>query len=124
MIPGLSGSLLSHEALSTCGSLAPASGNTESAAAHRRLRAWHSSIAREMGPASGARAVFDRIAAPLGAALGFRVTLSATDTGRLFHAALEAHGNSAAALLVTEWGRDPAGAWRDAVRHGIAQNLR
>jgi hypothetical protein len=124
MIPGLSGSLLSHEALSACAGLAPASGDTESSAAHRRLRAWHSSIAREMGPASGAREVFDRIAAPLGAALGFRVRLSATDTGRLFHAVLEAHGNSAAALLVTDWGRDPAGAWRDAVRHGIAQNLR
>jgi len=120
MIPGLSGSLLSHEALSGGGGLLLA----KDAAAHRRLRAWHSTVAREMGPAFGARAVFDRIAAPLGEALGFRVTLAGTESGRLFHAVLEAHGIPAAALLVTEWGREPAGAWRDAVRHGIARGVR
>ncbi len=124
MIPGLSGSLLSHEALSAGAGLRLVQNESESGAAHRRLRAWHSTVAREMGPAFGARAVFDRVGAPLGAALGFRVTLGGSDTGRLFHAVLEAHGAPAAALLVTDWGRQPASAWRDAVRHGIARGLR
>ncbi len=124
MIPGLSGSLLSHEALSGGAGLSLVHDKQESAAAHRRLLAWHANVAREMGPACGARAVFDRIAVPLGAALGFRVTLAGTESGRLFHAVLEAHGIPAAALLVTEWGREPASAWRDAVRHGIARSVR
>jgi hypothetical protein len=42
----------------------------------------------------------------------------------MFHAVLEANGEPAAALLVTEWGRDPAAAWRDAVRQGIARSVR
>ena len=124
MIPGLSGSLLSHEALSGSAGLSLVHDRQESAAAHRRLRAWHSTVVRDMGPACGARAVFDRVAAPLGAALGFRVTLAGTESGRLFHAVLEAHGGPAAAVLVTEWGREPASAWRDAVRHGIARSVR
>jgi hypothetical protein len=124
MIPGLSGSLLSHEALSAGAGLRLVQHESESAPAHRRLRAWHATVARDMGPAFGARSVFDRVAAPLGAALGFRVTLSGTESGRLFHAVLEAHGAPAAALLVTDWGREPASAWRDAVRHGIARSLR
>jgi hypothetical protein len=124
MIPGLSGSLLSHEALSGAAGLSFVHDKQEDAAAHRRLRAWHSKVAREMGPASGARAVFDRVAAPLAAALGFRVTLAGSESGRLFHAVLEAGAVPAAVLLVTEWGREPAGAWRDAVRHGIARSVR
>jgi hypothetical protein len=125
MIPGLSGSLLSHEALSSgAGDLRFRKDEAHWAAAHRRLRAWHTAVAREMGPAFGARAVFDRVGAPLAAALGFRVTLVGTDSGRMFHALLEANGAPAAALLVTAWGHDPASAWRDGVRQGIARSVR
>ena len=123
MIPGLSGSLLSHEALAAGDGLRLVH-DEQVAATHRRLRAWHSSVVRDMGPACGARAVFDRVGAPLGAALGFRVTLAGTESGRLFHAVLEAHGSAVAVLLVTEWGREPASAWREAVRHGIGQRVR
>ncbi len=122
MIQGLTGSLLSHDALS--GARGPAEDST--AGAQRRLRAWHDVVAREMGPASSARAVFDRIAVPLCSALGFRIaaTVGPSHTGRLFHAILEADGRPAAALLATEWGRDPSAAWRDGVRHGIGNGLR
>jgi hypothetical protein len=121
MIAGLSGSLLSHDALP--GAIADASGE-QCAAARRQLRAWHVVLATEMGPACGARTVFDRVAAPLAAALGFRITRFGGDGARLFSAVLEADGRPAAALVVTAWGRDPAGAWRDGVRHGIGANVR
>ena len=56
MIPGLSGSLLSHDAVA--GAIV-ATSHSSTADAHRRVRAWHAAVAREMGPASSARAVFD-----------------------------------------------------------------
>jgi hypothetical protein len=123
MIPGLSGSLLSHDAVG--GAIDPAS-HSSTADAHRRVRAWHTAVTSEMGPASSARAVFDRIAAPLGAALGFRVLPGhgPADAGRTFRGVLEARGSAVAVLLATEWGRDPAAAWREGVRHGIGTGVR
>jgi hypothetical protein len=121
MIAGLSGSLLSHDALA--GAVRSAT-PSNAADAHRRVRAWHAAVVREMGPASSARAVFDRIAVRLCAALGFRVTPVAGDGGRSLHAALESGGTVVASLLATEWGRDPAAAWRESVRHGIAAGVR
>ncbi|MEP6919006.1 MAG: hypothetical protein ABJC89_25415, partial [Acidobacteriota bacterium] len=130
MIAGLSGSLLSHDAIAgAIALLDPKVDEKARAAAARELCISHESAGAEMGPASSARAVFDRIAAPLAAALGFRVTFAGGDAGgpggqRLFRAVLEAAGAPAAALIATEWGREPAGAWRDAVRHGIGTRLR
>ena len=120
MIPGLSGSLLSHDALAGAVRASP----PDAVDTHRRVRAWHAAVVREMGPASSARAVFDRIAVRLAAALGFRVTPVAADSGRSLHAVLESGGTVVAALLVTEWGRDPAAAWRESVRHGIGAGVR
>src|SRR5687768_16512770 len=120
MIPGLSGSLLSHDALAGAVRASP----PDAAETHRRVRAWHAAVVREMGPASSARAVFDRIAVRLTAALGFRVTPVAADSGRSLHAVLESGGTVVAALLATVWGRDPAAAWRESVRHGIGAGVR
>jgi hypothetical protein len=123
MIPGLSGSLLSHDAVA--GAIDTTS-HSSTADVHRRVRAWHAAVASEMGPASSARAVFDRIAVPLGAALGFRVAPAhgPDEAGRSLGAVLEARGSAVAALLATEWGRDPAAAWRESVRHGIGTGVR
>lgn len=121
MIAGLSGSLLSHDALA---GMVPAGVDERRASIRRRLREWHGVIAAELGPAASARTVFDRVAAPLAAMLGFRITRFGGDGTRLFNAVLEADGAPAAALLVTEWGSDPARAWRDGVRHGIGNTLR
>ena len=123
MIPGLSGSLLSHEALEAA--IESFSG-APSAATQRRLQAWHAVVGQEMGPASSARVVFDRIAVPLGDALGFRVAPAQGPPGdaRCFHACLTVRETPVAVLVATEWGRDPAAAWRDGVRHGIGKGLR
>ena len=123
MIPGLSGSLLSHEALEAA---IESLGGAPPAATYRRLQAWHTVVAQETGPASSARAVFDRIAVPLSNALGFRVApaQAPSGSGRCFHALLAAPDTPVAVLLSTEWGRDPAVAWRDAVRYGIGSGLR
>ena len=121
MIAGLSGSLLSHDALAAAvGSANPAN----AADTHRRVRAWHAAVVREMGPASSARAVFDRIAVRLSTALGFHVTPVAGASARSLQAVLESGERVVASLLATEWGRDPAAAWRESVCHGIAAGVR
>jgi hypothetical protein len=123
MIPGLSGSLLSHEAL---GGATESFGGAPPAAIYRRLQAWQTVVAQEMGPASSARVVFDRIAVPLGEALGFRIAPAQgpPGDGRCFHALLAVRETPVAVLVATEWGRDPAAAWRDSVRYGIGSGLR
>ena len=123
MIPGLSGSLLSHEALG--GAIGLFSG-APPAAIYRRLQAWQIVVAQELGPASSARVVFDRITVPLSEALGFRIApaLGSPGDGRCFHALLAVRETPVAVLVATEWGRDPGAAWRDSVRYGIGSGLR
>jgi hypothetical protein len=121
MIAGLSGSLLSHDAVRA---VVTAAGCAGAAEAHRQVSAWHAVVLREMGPASSARAVFDRVAVPLCRALGFRVTSLALDRTRSFHGGLEARGRVVATMFATEWGRDPAAAWRESVRTAIGAGVR
>lgn len=125
MIPGVSGSLLSHEAWRSeiRERFAPQLDQPGASRARARLRSWHQHVRADLGPASSARTVFDRIAAPLMSQLGYRVLPSAGGADALA-AVLEASGHRAAALLVTAWGRDLSSAWREAVRHGIAQQVR
>jgi len=125
MISGLSGTLLSHDALeNTISPALDASDAVKFAGIRRRLHAWHAPIAMEMGPACSARAVFDRVAAPLASALGFQTLVIGSENGGVFRGVLEAARRPVAALLVTGWGLDPSAAWRDAVRHGIGSGLR
>ena len=121
MIPGLSGSLLSHDAMRTnfdTTQLEPASS--------RWFQTWHERLVRDLGPTSGARTVYDRVAVPLVDALGFRVVVEpgAITASDHIYALLHAHGKPAAALLVTPWGCDPGTAWRAAIHRGIAHNVR
>ena len=133
MIPGLTGSLLSHDALERIvpGVMHGLLDEAGQAAARRAIRAWHVTIRSEVGPAAGPRTVFDRIAAPLFANLGFEVLPYAPiaaaqpgDRSGLVHAVLHRAGSPVAALVATAWGRDPSGAWRDAVRLGLACGVR
>jgi Eco57I restriction-modification methylase len=126
MIPGLAGSLLSHDALSRSipDRLRGLLDESGCAAAQRRVQALQAKATAELGPACGPRLVFDRLAAPLAAELGFRVTLCDNDVGDLLRARLHAGGTIAAALIVTVWGRDPSALWRDGVRHGMACGVR
>ena len=75
MIPGLSGSLFSHEAL---GEVVPRAlngllGEAEREAARRSLRAWHVPLRALLGPALSLRAIYDRLAVPLFTAMGYHV---------------------------------------------------
>jgi hypothetical protein len=120
VIAGLTGSLLSHDALSR----SPVANQEDVAADWREIRAWHARVAGEMGPAAGARAVLDRLAAPLLERLGFRVVPLGDRGGGWLHAQLETSGRAVGALVVTGWGRDPSSTWRETVRLGIGNTVR
>jgi hypothetical protein len=125
MIPGISGSLLSHDVLAdvvprTLGGWLGEGGREQ---ARQRLRSWHHSIAASLGPSVSARGVFDRVAEPLLTALGYDVTPVESTPERL-RAVLGAGSAGHATLLVTPWGEAAASAWRDAVRLGIGHDGR
>ena len=129
MIAGLRGSLLSHDALERAvpRALEGRLGERDRDAARRRFRSWILRACAELGPASGPRIVYDRIAAPLAATLGYQPVLASNrrasgDDG--LHAWLCAGGAPAASMLVTAWGADADAVWRNAVRLGIAGALR
>ncbi len=133
MIPGLSGSLLSHEALADVVPrvLNGLLGEAEREAARRSLRAWHLPLRAHLGPALSLRAIYDRLAEPLFAGMGYhlvpvdslsRGTRAQSPTG--LRAVLSVSGVPRATLFVTLWGDDSAATWRDTVRLGISQNGR
>ncbi len=123
MIAALSGSLLSHDAMASGlhGSPTGIPGST-----CRWFQTWYDRVIRELGPASSARVVYDRVAEPLAHAFGFRLVLAPgpTSSSAWIQALLQTDRGPAAALLVTPWGQDPATAWRAAVRFGIAETMR
>jgi hypothetical protein len=123
MIAGLRGSLLSHEALERASPQLLASGakERERDAARRAFRPWILRACAELGPASGPRAIYDRIAAPLAAMLGYQPVLvdpRSTTCERLY-ACLTANGSPVASMLVTSWEACGGGVWRDAVRQAL-----
>jgi hypothetical protein len=129
MIAGLRGSLLSHDALTRTvpDGLKGRLGEDHRESARRELRSWIGRAFAELGPASTARAVFDRLAAPLATLLGYQVVL--TTTGRpgakdALSAWLSVGGAPAAAMVVTPWEVDGRGAWRETVRQGIGGGVR
>ena len=122
MIDGLSGSLLSHEGVADDAQLVAT--DDETAMPRRRLQTWFRAVLRTMGPASSARAVYDRVAVPLFSELGFRTILTRADTDAVLRGVLHAGGLQAAVVLVTAWGREPGAAWRDAVLLGIGKGVR
>ncbi len=124
MIAGLSGSLLSHDAVSGSPRLFVQEDEAGIVASRARLRAWHAALVREMGPSSSARAVYDRVGVPLMSELGFRFKPIATESGEVLRAVLHTGGVPGAVLVATAWGREPGGAWREGVRLGIASSVR
>jgi hypothetical protein len=133
MIAGLSGSLLSHEALAEVVPrvLKGLLGEAEREAARRNLRAWHVPLRAHLGPALSLRAMYDRLAEPLLAGMGYRVvpvdsvprgTPARPPTG--LRAVLSVSSVPRATLFVTLWSEHNAAAWRDTVRLGISQGGR
>ena len=79
MIPGVRGTLLSHEALETM-RLTALPADRAVARLRQDLTRWHALMARDSGPAWPARTVFDRIARPFCALFGIDLTCAALDT--------------------------------------------
>ena len=125
MLAGVSGSLLSHEALERIipEALRGRFGEADREPASRRLRAWHRSIEPRLGPSASARMVFDQIAGPLAVQLGYKA-LPLAASGLYYTAILEAGRLTPAVLLVTAWGQDLTSTWREAVRRGIGCDAR
>lgn len=122
MIRGLSGSLLSHDALMTFAGR-ERRGSNEGNAAVRRVRNWHQATRSTLGPTAGARTVFDMVAAPLFAQLGHAL-VPVAGRGAQVHGLLTVGGRAVAAVLACAWDADLATAWRDAVHQGIAHDVR
>jgi hypothetical protein len=120
VIPALSGSLLSHDAIEAWLTSQPSRISPHASLLDPRLgAAW-----RDMGPAHGARAVYDRVAAPLAASLGLRLTLDGSDRHGVLLAQAEAHGRPCAVVVVLPWGAAQGETWRTAVYHGLARGAR
>ncbi len=120
MIPGMRGSLLSHDAVEGAYRFAV---DGASRATRRSLAAWYGPIRIEGGPAWPARVVFDRVAVPFCRMLGFEV-LPVGGDARGCGALLRRHGSTAAALSAFAWGQDDGTTWRESVRTGIAVGAR
>ncbi len=126
MIAGLSGSLLSHEAVERLvhgpgrGGLAlPRPGTPGDT-----LRAWHLHIRDRLGPSSGPKAVFDVVADPLARALGFGVIPLAGGMGTVDALLQDGSGAPITVMIVTAWGQAQTGVWRHALRRGLAHGAR
>jgi hypothetical protein len=125
MIPGISGSLLSHDVLDSVvpQALRGLLGEGVREQARARLRSWQRSCGASLGPSVAARGLFDRVAEPLMTALGYDVTPLESSPGQM-RAVLGSGGSARATLLVTSWGESASTAWQDAVRLGIGQDTR
>jgi hypothetical protein len=78
----------------------------------RRLRAWWRGVEASCGPASGLRALCDRVAMPLAAMLGFRA--SHVEFGdRACRAHLETRAGTPVALRLLPWSARPSTGGRD-----------
>ena len=129
MIPGLTGTLLSEDALERVvpDALRGRLGEAERSQAARRVRAWHIPLRRVLGPSAGPRTVFDQLAVPLFAHLGYRLStrafVNSASTPHVF-GVLESSGRPVAVVVVAGWGQDPAALWRHGVRCAIGEAVR
>jgi hypothetical protein len=125
MIAGLSGSLLSHDALERLlrDPVRPNAPLVPPGSAGRHLRAWHADIRARLGPSSGPRSVFDLVGEPLAHALGFTV-VSLSGAASTVDALLQSSGVPVAVMIVSAWGPVQPGLWRHAVHRGLAHGAR
>ena len=99
MIAGMSGPLLSHDALDDL-LRTPDSSVIAFAAARppSHLRTWHARLREQLGPTAGARTVLDLVAEPLMRSLGFDVAV-VHSRSEMASAILTVEGVRVAALL-------------------------
>ena len=114
MIPGVGGQLLSHAYLEQ--QVLPHVNPAASAAFERQALRWWRSVSRSLGPAAGARQVFEVATAPLLARLGYTAPPVRPLGNKLVGVTA---GNQSPALVVAlPWAVPVETAWRDAVRGG------
>jgi hypothetical protein len=116
-LPGIGGTLFPGRFLAERGAVAAAVGHAggDVERQRRRLASWWSSVERRCGPATGIRTLFDLVAMPLFAMLGYRAVAPAFDAARVV-ASLETPRRVKVGLLLLPWAVRPSSAWRDAVR--------
>lgn len=121
MIPGVSGRLIAHAFLEER-VLPRVIGSTDAPAVAgfaRDLVRWWRRVARTLGPASSARAVFDVALGPLLSALDYpHPGMRAHDWG-CSGLVIEA-GRPVAVVMAVPWSGSPDAAWRHALRDGLA----
>ena len=109
MIAGMSGSLLSHDAIEQ----SIASGQEPELAPARwlplqgQLRMWHAELRHRLGPTAGPRTVFDLVAGPLASTLGFVVLPVSAGSGAVktetIDAELRWEGRPLAVIVASAW---------------------
>jgi hypothetical protein len=122
MIPGLRGSLLSHDALAGK-PFADVIPESIVDGVRRAIRDWHVVLKREAGPSWTARAVLDRVAEPFCRAFGLELVVTGGDA-RVCHGLVRRNGSGAAAVVALGWGRDPGSGWREGVRTALRSGVR
>ena len=121
MIPGLSGTILSHDALEAAN--LTTSESAEAAAVHRLLLRWQLNLSRNGGPAWTARKVFDEVASPFCTALGFQIVPVVSDPA-IAVGLLQAAGDVVALAIARPWGQELGTVWRESVRRAIGAGVR
>lgn len=121
MIPGVGGALLSHAYLEQ--HLLPHLDSATSAVLGRQALRWWRTVTRSLGPAAGARQVFDVAAAPLLVSLGY-VAPAMRPLGDTLVGLSAGGGQSPVLVIALPWAAAADAAWRDAVRGGTGADAR
>ena len=113
-LPGVTGTLFPIHYLEEQLDLdaAPLVSRTRRTCSPRKFETWWHMVEQTCGPASGLRALFDIVAMPLAAMLGFQASQASFARDRCT-AVLRSPAGTPVALLVLPWATRPAGQWRD-----------
>ena len=122
MIPGVGGTLLSHEALEI-GRLTVLPSDPRLAAIRQDVARWHARIARESGPAWSARTVFDRVAVPFCSMFSLDLICTGSDA-RVCRGIIRRRHTTIAAAVVTGFGQSQGAGWRDSIRTALPAGTR
>ena len=125
MIAGMSGSLLSHDALDELWQRHDPTIVTFTAGKpYRHLRAWHAGIRARLGPTASARTIFDTVAEPLLRSLGFDISVVQSSSQICRRDCSRSPACPVAALIAAPWVVPLRTLWRQAVRCGLAHQVR
>jgi hypothetical protein len=116
-LPGIGGTLFPGHFLASKAVVASRIRDLRADAARRHFVRWWERVAATCGPATGVRALFDRVAMPLASLLGYRAHDAVFERDRV-RVRLVGTGPGAIQLTVLPWATRPSRRLRD-VEHGI-----